>query len=412
MDAAQRRRQEAEERARQEARRLVAARAEKVRQEEAERAERARLEESAPRVLVLKETAEGALAGWRLEEARQAAEAWLGLEPEAERPVEVLARVAYLEELGLGGLRRTPSGLVIAGPETLAELLGMPEPPPRVWWERAEIELCLVPAGAFPMGSAEGDKAAASDEKPQHEVGLDAFYLCRTPVTQAQYARFVQGTGHRVPSMEVGWEKPYNWDPKRKAPPEGRSHQPVVLVSWGDAAAYCAWAGLRLPTEAEWEKAVSWDAVGGRKRAYPWGDEWDSRRCNSAERIAGRPLPTYDEWKKWWDGWQKLDVAKRSQDTTTPVGAFSPGGDSPCGCADMAGNVWEWCADWYGATYYPRSAAHNPRGPETGEYRVLRGGSWANLSYDVRSANRIGNLPDYRSYYIGFRCVSSSTSSP
>ena len=162
------------------------------------------------------------------------------------------------------------SGLVIATPENVAELLAMPEPPPRIWWEKAEMELCLVPAGEFLMGSAEGDKEAGSDEKPQHRVYLSAYYIGRYPVTQAQYARFVQGMGHPVPRVEERYSPPYDWDQERKAPPHGRENHPVVLVSWDDASAFCRWAGLRLPTEAEWEKTARGSAD---MRMYPWGDE-------------------------------------------------------------------------------------------------------------------------------------------
>ena len=326
----------------------------------------------------VRDKAEAALTAGLLEDARREAEAWLDLEPDAARPVEILAQLDYLEELA--SLRRTASGLVIATPENLADLLGMPDPPTRIWWEKAEMELCLVPAGEFSMGSARTDRSARDNEKPQHQVHLDACYIGRYPVTQAQYARFVQAKGHRVPFYETDWTRPYNWDPGEKTPPQDRLDHPVVLVNLDDAAAFCLWAGLRLPTEAEWEKA----GRGADGRIYPWGNTWDPAKCNSHEGKRGG---------------------------TTPVGAYSLAGDSPYGCADMAGNVWEWCADRYDEGYYANSPGRNPLGPEAGETRVLRGGSWNYVSSYLRCANRGWNYPDIRDYYLGFRCGLSSRSS-
>ena len=327
---------------------------------------------------------------------------------EGERAATVL-RAQLIQAAKVPSLRRTPSGLVIATPENLARLLALPEPPERVWWERAEMEFCLAPAGEFLMGISEkearrwhkqfgGELEWYMDATPQHTVNLPAYYIGRYPVTNAQYARFVQATGHRVPFENADWAKPYNWDEKRKAPPQGKEDHPVVLVSWNDAAAYCEWAGLRLPTEAEWEKA----ARGTDGWTYPWGNEWDGQKCNSAEKWAGRELRTYDEWKKWWD---KLDYGLQVR--TTPVGAYSPRGDSRCGCADMAGNVWEWCADWYKG--YPGTTCQRSDFGET--YRVLRGGAWDNFRYGARSASRLRINPDYRGGSGGFRCCVSPTSS-
>jgi formylglycine-generating enzyme required for sulfatase activity len=296
--------------------------------------------------------------------------------PGAKRAAEITAQA----QLGLEGppLRRTASGLVVATPENLAQLLALPSPPPRLWWEKAEMEFRLVPAGEFLMGSADDDPEARDDEKPQHRVYLDTYYLAHYPVTQAQYARFVQATRHRVPAGIFGG-KAYNWDRKRKAPLQGREDHPVVQVDWDDAAAFCQWAGLRLSTEAEWEKA----ARGTDGRIYPWGKEWDASRCNSSEGGKGG---------------------------TTPVGAYSPAGDSPYGCADMAGNVCEWVADWYDAGYYGRSPARNPQGPDSGQYRGLRGGSSNNNSNGVRSANRVKTYPVYLNDFSGFRCCLSPMS--
>ena len=217
-------------------------------------------------------------------------------------------------------------------------------------------EMILIPAGELVMG--EGDQA--------HKVYLDAFYLSRYPVTNAEYKKF-----------RSDWKIP-----------QGKENHPVVNVSWNDAVEYCKWAGGRLPTEAEWEKAASWDeskkesaAPFKGKRVYPWGKDFDSSKCNTQESGIGG---------------------------TTPVDKYSPQGDSAYGVADMAGNVWEWCADWYEDNYYKNSPKENPQGPGSGKYRILRGGSWY---YDLDFAGcayRYGSAPDYRGIIIGFRVVESS----
>lgn len=200
-------------------------------------------------------------------------------------------------------------------------------------------EMILIPAGEFVMGSNEG----SADEKPPHTVYLDSFYIDRFPVTNAEYKKFIDATKR---------EPPAHWQ-NGKIPP-GKENHPVVYVSWDDANAYAQWAGKRLPTEAEWEKAASWDDSRKEKRVYPWGNDFDVGKCNCAESGIG---------------------------DTTPVGKYSPQGDSFYGVADMAGNVWEWCADWYDKNYYKNSPRENPKGPASGQYRVLRGGSWLYLAY-------------------------------
>jgi formylglycine-generating enzyme required for sulfatase activity len=240
-----------------------------------------------------------------------------------------------------------------------------PAPIAGTWARPADgMVMVAVPAGEFTMGSPAGQ--GSEDEHPQHQVTLDGYWIDRTEVTNAQYRRCVEA-GACAQAGCMG-DSSYNADA-----------QPVVCVSWEDAAAYCGWAGARLPTEAEWEKA----ARGTEGRTYPWGDEApDCGRANYSG-CEGRP---------------------------SGVGSH-PGGASPYGVLDMAGNVWEWVSDWYDGSYYGRSPAGNPQGPESGQYRVLRGGSCYNVSDFVRSAYRGGYIPGDRCD-VGFRCGVSSTSSP
>jgi formylglycine-generating enzyme required for sulfatase activity len=246
-------------------------------------------------------------------------------------------------------------------------------------------KMILIPAGEFLRGTSDADILEMTlrfgwqsewfdDEKPQRKIYLDAYYIAETPVTNEEYKKFVDATGRDVP---------YTWDKNWHTFPTGKDKHPVVGVTWDDANAYARWAGGRLPTEAEWEKAARGPSPSsGDGRRYPWGNEFDATRCNSYE-------------SKIHD--------------TTPVGKYSPRGDSPYGVQDMAGNVWEWCTDWYDAAYYKNSPARNPKNETVGSYRVLRGGSWS-YNYDVaRGASRDGASPGYCSFNVGFRVVVSSS---
>jgi formylglycine-generating enzyme required for sulfatase activity len=226
----------------------------------------------------------------------------------------------------------------------------------------APDDMVLVPAGEFSMGSPEGDP----DEKPAHKVLINAFFMDKYEVTVKQYAAFLQ---------ESGGDRPSEWKTMNKTANQNR---PVMGVDWAEAARYCKWAGKRLPTEAEWEKA----ARGTDGRLYPWGND--------------PPTPLHANYgKKEWNNHEAL----------VPVGTLEAG-KSPYGIYDMAGNVWEWVSDWYDNDYYKHSPAESPAGPPTGGFKVIRGGSWNTSARNLRAADRYFDPPSFRSQYVpGFRCA-------
>ena len=226
--------------------------------------------------------------------------------------------------------------------------------------------MALVPAGEFGMGREDG----ADDERPAHVVWLDAFYIDKTEVTNAQFKAFCDATGYLPPANP-------DWDPDYF---HSKADYPVLQITYDQATAYCAWRHKRLPTEAEWEKA----ARGTDARKYPWGNDWDPKRVNA-----------------WGEPYKY----------TAPVGSF-PEGASPYGAVDMAGNVWEWCYDWFDPKYYQHSPARNPTGPATPTpYRSARGGGWSStlMSGDFEAANRSKNGPTEPRHHLGCRCAWSAT---
>lgn len=223
----------------------------------------------------------------------------------------------------------------------------------------------LVPAGKFVMGSPDGQGWA--DEHPEHQVSVEAFYLDVYEVNNARYEKFLE---------EMGRVRPDYWE-QLEIPVHGEL--PVVGVDWNDAKAYCEWLGKRLPTEAEWEYA----AKGPERRQYPWGN------ADPTEELA-------NYGHRW--------SPKFYKDRLKPVASYE-NGKSPFGLHNMGGNVLEWVADWHDEKYYERSTEKNPRGPETGTMKVVRGGSWNFAGEYMRTASRLKFSPKHRAADLGFRCA-------
>lgn len=227
-------------------------------------------------------------------------------------------------------------------------------------------EMVNIPAGPFIRGTDVG----GFDEQPPREVVLDEFEIDKYEVTNHHYGEFAAATAHRKAGPPSRYAKNVT---KMRGP-----NQPVVYVSWEDAQAYCQWKGKRLPTEAEWEKAMR----GSDGRLWPWGNAQQAQGAN---------------WGRVNDGY----------DVTAPVGAFELDA-SPYGVMDGAGNVMEWVEDWYQERYYQESPDRNPPGPDQGVYRVLRGGTYTTTGGDLRITSRSKMVPDFRDETIGFRCARSS----
>jgi sulfatase modifying factor 1 len=260
------------------------------------------------------------------------------------------------------------------GQENSTEVLTSPEP--RAGTVRVNPidnqEYAWIPPGTFQMGCVSGDDDCDEDELPRHEVILTkGFWIGRTQVTVEAYLVFSAATEHALPlapEFNAEWSK--------------KDH-PIVRVKWADAAGFCEWARGRLPTEAEWE----YSARGGREGLkYPWSNTLSHENANY--RGTG-----------WQDAWEY----------TAPAGSFRKNG---YGLRDMAGNVWEWLADWYSPNYYSLSPRSDPAGAPSGQERVLAGGSFFNPYRVLRVSDRFKLVPHSYSYDIGFRCVSHELLEP
>jgi formylglycine-generating enzyme required for sulfatase activity len=234
----------------------------------------------------------------------------------------------------------------------------------------AEEGMALIPAGEFTMGRTRltpDDKTKMRpvvllDDRPDHKIFLDSYWIDKTEVTHRAYAEFLKATGRKAP---------YHW--RSAAMPEGFGEYPIHNVDWEDAAAYCAWRGKRLPTEAEWERA----ARGGKEGlSYPWGDQADPKLALYNVQTGPGPVAKY------------------------PPNDFS--------LHDMAGGVSEWCWDWFEREYYSRSPARNPQGPETGTYKVMRGGAWSDSPARITVFFRNWVRPNQKTPNVGFRCARSA----
>ncbi|OQY18474.1 MAG: hypothetical protein B6I35_13020 [Anaerolineaceae bacterium 4572_32.2] len=279
----------------------------------------------------------------------------------------------------------TSSATLTSLPTKTSTLTPTGTPTPRVTPTSPPLPsaMVLVPAGNFIQGSLDSEIDAAiqmcsnayggqcphprewfTDETPRRTVYLDAFYIDRWEVTNKQFAAFTSATAYQTDAEKKG--EAQTW---RTFNTTGRENYPAVWMSWNDADAYCTWAGKRLPSEAEWEKA----ARGDDARIWPWGSNWESGRANTGGSAVA-------------------------------VGSYSTGA-SPYGVMDMAGNVWEWVADWHDPNWYSNSPLRNPGGPLLGVSRVLRGGGFNNPPWEMRAAHRHSGGQDGYAPDHGFRCA-------
>lgn len=260
-------------------------------------------------------------------------------------------------------------GTIMTPYETVPEAMddGPAESESAVNEEPLPEEMVTIPAGPFVRGTTNG----GFDEQPQRTLALETFSIDRYEVTNHQYQQFVLATGHRKAGPPSRYAKSIS---KMRGP-----NQPVVYVSWDDANEYCRWKGKRLPTEAEWEKAMR----GTDARLWPWGNQEKPNGAN---------------WARVQDG----------HEVSARVGSFSTD-KSPYGVMDGAGNVMEWVADWYQETYYKEAPDKDPPSPEFGTFRVMRGGGYTTTGGDIRITSRSKMVPDFRDETIGFRCAISGS---
>ncbi|MFQ5921840.1 MAG: bifunctional serine/threonine-protein kinase/formylglycine-generating enzyme family protein [Anaerolineales bacterium] len=304
-------------------------------------------------------------------------------EPEGPRPISQGDDLATAMEV-----LETSVPAPIRLPETEAPATIPPQPRPAAGSTKISpvdgMQMQFIPAGDFSMGANPADPDASANEKPQHDVFLDAYWIDQTEVTNRMYRLCMNAGACAPPQRRTEFDNP------------DLSDHPIVWVIWRDAEQYCEWGGRRLPTEAEWEKA----ARGIGDRAFPWGSAAIAgHRLNFADRNLGEP---------WAD--QTVDDG---HEYTAPVGSY-PAGASPFDVLDMAGNVWEWVRDWYDPQYYLDSVSENPAGPgssPTGSHPV-RGGSFLGDARNVRATYRYGYSPETAAADLGFRCAMNALGGP
>ena len=264
------------------------------------------------------------------------------------------------------GKCRYPADIEALKKKAARKAKSKPKPEPRPRRSGGEVTWVRIPGGSFQMGSSSGE----SDEQPVHSVTLSSFSLAKTETTVSQYAACVQAGECSAPTTGRGC----NWGGS------GRGSHPVNCVNWSQAAAFCRWAGGRLPTEAEWEYAAR---SRGRAQTYPWGDAKATCAYAVMDDGSGNGCGRNRTWPV---------CSKRS-------------GNTAQGLCDMAGNVWEWVSDWYDKAYYGNSASSNPRGPGSGSVRVDRGGGFGNYAATLRAAYRYAYRPSFSGDVLGFRCA-------
>jgi serine/threonine-protein kinase len=230
-----------------------------------------------------------------------------------------------------------------------------------------EVELVLIPAGEFTMGHKD-----SYDTLPVRRMNLPAFYIDKYEVTNKRYKRFIDATGYKVPWSQDPAVAAYAWNWQKRMYPEGKGDDPVVLINWEDARAFCAWAGKTIPSEAQWEKA----ARGANGKSYPWGNAWEAAKANTSESGVKQTAPA---------GSFKADV-------------------SEYGVNDLAGNVSEWVEEWFAP--YPGNPMTNYE--ERDKYKILRGGSWDYAHSIANGYHRQYALPQSQMAAIGFRCVKAA----